>query len=115
MRRAEREKVIESMMEELKTNITEQLHLSFEISGRPKHLYSIWRKMMLQHLPFEQIYDLIAMRVIVDTVPDCYAVLGLVHTLWRQVPNRFKDYISTPKQTCTNRCIPLSWAKAASL
>ncbi len=97
MRRAEREKVIESMMEELKTNITEQLHLSFEISGRPKHLYSIWRKMMLQHLPFEQIYDLIAMRVIVDTVPDCYAVLGLVHTLWRQVPNRFKDYISTPK------------------
>ena len=97
MRRAEREKIIESVKEELSKNITEQLHLSFELSGRPKHLYSIWRKMTLHHLPFEQIYDLIALRVIVDTVPDCYAVLGLVHTLWRQVPNRFKDYISTPK------------------
>ena len=96
MRRTERESSLRIVIEELKREIAE-MGFHFEIDGRPKHFFSIYRKMELQNIPFEQIYDLIAIRVIVDTIPDCYAVLGLVHTLWRQVPNRFKDYISTPK------------------
>lgn len=96
MKRAEREENIRAVISTLEEKIRE-LHIHFEIDGRPKHFYSIYRKMVLQHKPFEQIFDLIAMRVIVDTVQDCYAVLGIVHTLWKQIPNRFKDYISTPK------------------
>lgn len=96
MKRAEREENIRAVISTLEEKIHE-LHIHFEIDGRPKHFYSIYRKMVLQHKPFEQIFDLIAMRVIVDTVQDCYAVLGIVHTLWKQIPNRFKDYISTPK------------------
>ncbi len=96
MKRIEREASLRKVEQELRREITE-MGIQFELEGRPKHFYSIYRKMELQNIPFEQIYDLIALRVIVNTVPDCYAALGLVHTLWRQVPNRFKDYISTPK------------------
>jgi len=96
MKRAEREANIREVMETLSEKIRES-GIKFEIDGRPKHFYSIYRKMVLQHKPFEQIFDLIALRVLVDSVQDCYAVLGIVHTLWKQVPNRFKDYISTPK------------------
>ena len=96
MKRAEREANIRNVMEILSDKIKES-NIRFEIDGRPKHFYSIYRKMVLQHKPFEQIFDLIALRVLVDSVQDCYAVLGIVHTLWKQVPNRFKDYISTPK------------------
>ena len=96
MKRTEREASLKNVVEELQRAITD-MEIRFDIDGRPKHFYSIYRKMELQNIPFEQIYDLIAIRVIVDTIPDCYAALGLVHTLWRQVPNRFKDYISTPK------------------
>ncbi len=96
MRRAEREDSIRLVIQQLNQKIGE-LGIKCEIDGRPKHFYSIYKKMVLQNKPFEQIYDLIAIRVLVDTVPDCYAVLGIVHTLWKQVPNRFKDYISTPK------------------
>lgn len=96
MKRAEREQSIQAVMQTLGEKIRE-MGIRFEIDGRPKHFYSIYRKMVLQHKPFEQIYDLIALRVLVDSVQDCYAVLGIVHTLWKQVPNRFKDYISMPK------------------
>ena len=96
MRRAEREDSIRMVMQQLGTKI-EELGIRYDIAGRPKHFYSIYKKMVLQNKTFEQIFDLIAIRVLVDTVPDCYAVLGIVHTLWKQVPNRFKDYISTPK------------------
>ncbi len=96
MRRAEREEHIRMVIDELSERLDQQ-HIHFDIDGRSKHFYSIYRKMVLQNKPFDQIYDLIAIRVIVDTVPDCYTVLGIVHTLWNQVPGRFKDYISVPK------------------
>nr|PZN67569.1 MAG: GTP diphosphokinase [Pseudomonadota bacterium] len=68
-----------------------------EVVGRPKHLYSIWRKMQRKHLAFDQILDLRALRVICDTVPECYAALGVVHELWPFLPGEFDDYIATPK------------------
>ena len=96
MKRAEREESIRLVISELSERLDQQ-GIHFDIDGRSKHFYSIYRKMILQQKSFDQIYDLIAIRVIVDTVPDCYTVLGIVHTLWNQVPGRFKDYISVPK------------------
>jgi GTP pyrophosphokinase len=68
-----------------------------EVSGREKHPYSIWRKMAERHIPFEQITDIFAFRVITENVEDCYRALGVLHQVWQSVPGRFKDYISTPK------------------
>ena len=96
MKRAERDESIRLVIDELSERLDQQ-HIHFDIDGRSKHFYSIDQKMILQNKSFDQIYDLIAIRVIVDTIPDCYTVLGIVHTLWNQVPGRFKDYISVPK------------------
>ena len=96
LRRTEREENIRMVISELSEKLDAQ-HIHYEMDGRPKHLYSIYKKMKGQGKTFDQIYDLIAVRVLVDTVQDCYTVLGIVHTLWNQIPGRFKDYISVPK------------------
>ncbi len=96
-KRIEREEQIKTIISTLDQKLREMGLNSFEIEGRPKHLYSIYRKMVIQNRTFDQIYDLIAVRVLVDTIPECYTVLGVAHTLWTQMPGRFKDYISTPK------------------
>lgn len=94
--REKREETINAIVEILKEKMKE-VNIKAEIQGRPKNLYSIYTKMQKQQLEFNQIYDIMAVRVLVDTVRDCYAVLGTVHTLWVPIPGRFKDYIAMPK------------------
>ena len=96
----ERRVVREQYIADVVAVLSEQLGeagLSAQVNGRPKHLYSIWRKMQLKHLEFERVYDVRAVRVLVETVTDCYAALGVVHGIWPHIRGEFDDYITAPK------------------
>jgi len=95
-RRKERERHILEMQKPLEQALAE-VDIQAEVMGRPKHLWSIYRKIKDRGTPYEEIYDLMAMRVITDTVQNCYAALGIIHSKWTPVPERFHDYIATPK------------------
>ena len=94
--RAARERYIEAVKKQLGKALAAQ-GIGAEISGRPKHIYSIWRKMQKKQLPLDRLYDLRAVRVMVEDVAACYAALGVVHALWAPVPGEFDDYIARPK------------------
>lgn len=96
MKRQEREVYIQKVIANLKDKLAE-VSIKAEIHGRPKHFYSIYRKMQDKNLDLNEIFDLIAVRVIVESVKDCYGALGIIHTLWKPIPGRFKDYIAMPK------------------
>lgn len=91
-----REEIVNEAIDVLKKALDEA-HIHCEINGRPKHFYSIYKKMKKDNRDLSQVYDLFAIRVIVDDVKDCYGVLGIVHSLWKPLPYRFKDYIAMPK------------------
>ena len=95
-KRQSREDIVNDTMNQL-TKALGEAHIKANIKGRPKHFYSIYKKMKKDNRDLSQIYDLLAVRVIVDTIPDCYAVLGIAHSIWKPLPYRFKDYISMPK------------------
>ncbi|HEY4215141.1 MAG TPA: bifunctional (p)ppGpp synthetase/guanosine-3',5'-bis(diphosphate) 3'-pyrophosphohydrolase [Steroidobacteraceae bacterium] len=95
-RRADRERYIDDLCAELREHLRKAA-VTAEVYGRPKHIFSIYRKMQRKHLEFDQLYDVRAVRVVVASVPDCYAALGVVHGTWPYIPGEFDDYIATPK------------------
>ena len=95
-KRGERQALLDGIMAQIRDKMKE-MSVSGEVNGRPKHFYSIYKKMHQLHMDVDQIYDLLAVRIIVNTVKDCYTMLGEVHTMWKPIPGRFKDYIAMPK------------------
>ncbi|MBQ2228371.1 MAG: bifunctional (p)ppGpp synthetase/guanosine-3',5'-bis(diphosphate) 3'-pyrophosphohydrolase, partial [Firmicutes bacterium] len=95
-RQVRRQGVIDEVIREI-NKVLKDTGIEYEIYGRQKHYYSIYKKMQYQHKQLDEIFDLTAVRIIVDTVRDCYGVLGAVHTMWTPIPGRFKDYIAMPK------------------
>ncbi|MCF0247568.1 MAG: bifunctional (p)ppGpp synthetase/guanosine-3',5'-bis(diphosphate) 3'-pyrophosphohydrolase, partial [Synergistes sp.] len=93
----EREAIIKEALDVLEARLKEEKITDVQVKGRPKHFYSIYEKMRRKNLALEQLYDLLALRVIVNTVAECYQVLGLVHTIWKPIPGQFDDYIANPK------------------
>lgn len=96
-RRLARQEYIDNMLALLRTELA-AAGIDGEVSGRAKHIYSIWRKMKRKGIEFSQVYDIRAVRVLVPSVRDCYTVLGIVHSLWRNIPHEFDDYIASPKE-----------------
>ena len=95
-RRGERQEYITRVIDRLEAEL-ERAGLNASVTGRPKHIYSIWKKMQRKGVDIEQIFDLRAVRILVDDIPGCYLALGIVHGLWRHLPSEFDDYIATPK------------------
>ena len=97
-RRAAREKYIQRVIEVLRGELDKH-SLQADLSGRPKHIYSIFRKMQRRGVDVDQIYDQLAVRVLVQSIPDCYTTLGVIHSIWRPLPGQFDDYIANPKES----------------
>jgi GTP pyrophosphokinase len=95
-KRTDREQFISTSIQQLSDKLAE-VHIQAKIVGRPKHIYSIYKKMQKKNLTFDGLYDIRAIRVLVDSLSDCYAVLGMVHALWKHIPKEFDDYIAMPK------------------
>ncbi|MEJ7747483.1 MAG: HD domain-containing protein, partial [Luteimonas sp.] len=96
-KRAGRERYIEQVKSTLRDALLAQ-GITADVAGRPKHIYSIWKKMQKKDVPFGELYDLRAVRVLVDDIPACYTALGVVHALWVPIPSEFDDYIARPKR-----------------
>jgi GTP pyrophosphokinase len=96
-KRIDRERYIEALCERIRQELRAAGVGAVAVYGRPKHIYSIWHKMQRKHAAFEQLFDVRAVRIVVQTVADCYAALGVIHGLWHYVPGEFDDYIATPK------------------
>lgn len=96
-KRIDREQYIIDIVQELQGLLDDQ-NIKAEVIGRPKHIYSIWKKMQKKQLSFEELFDIRALRIVADKLQDCYAALGTVHTIWKHIPKEFDDYIATPKQ-----------------
>ena len=96
-RRIDRQQFIEEVLATLNAEL-DKASIAADINGRAKHIYSIWRKMQRKQISFSQVYDIRAVRILVSSSADCYAVLGIIHSLWRNIPNEFDDYVASPKE-----------------